>query len=207
MKISLNWLKKYVDFNLEAEEVEKILSSIGLEVEAMEQVEKIPGGLKGVVVGHVVECVKHPDADKLSVTKVDAGTGELLQIVCGAPNVAAGQKVLLATVGTDLRFSNGDEIKIKKSKIRGVESMGMICAEDELGIGTSHEGIMVLDGDAVVGTSAKDFLKLESDTIFEIGLTPNRVDAASHIGVARDFAQGNRERQRSMVVESSAYRL
>lgn len=188
MKISLNWLKKYVDFNLEAEEVEKILSSIGLEVEAMEQVEKIPGGLKGVVVGHVVECVKHPDADKLSVTKVDAGTGELLQIVCGAPNVAAGQKVLLATVGTDLRFSNGDEIKIKKSKIRGVESMGMICAEDELGIGTSHEGIIVLDGDAVVGTSAKDFLKLESDTIFEIGLTPNRVDAASHIGVARDLS-------------------
>lgn len=188
MKISLNWLKNYVNFDLEAEQVEKILSSIGLEVEAMEQVERIPGGLKGVVVGKVVECVKHPDADKLSVTKVDAGKGELLQIVCGAPNVAAGQKVLLATVGTDLRFSNGDEIKIKKSKIRGVESMGMICAEDELGVGSSHEGIMVLEEGAVVGTSAKEYLKLESDTIFEIGLTPNRVDAASHIGVARDFS-------------------
>lgn len=188
MKISLNWLKKYVDFDLGAEEVEKILSSIGLEVEAMEQVEKIPGGLKGVVVAKVIECVKHPDADKLSITKVDTGTGELLQIVCGAPNVAIGQKVFLANVGTDLKFSNGEEIKIKKSKIRGVESLGMICAEDELGLGTSHDGIMVLDEDAAIGTSAKEYLKLEEDTIFEIGLTPNRVDAASHIGVARDLS-------------------
>lgn len=188
MKISLNWLKEYVKFDLQPEEAEKILSSIGLEVEAMEEVEKIPGGLKGVVVAKVVECVKHPDADKLKITKVDAGTGELLQVVCGAPNVAEGQKVLLATVGTNLRFSNGEDIKIKKSKIRGVESNGMICAEDELGIGTSHEGIMVLDESALPGTSASDYLKLESDIIFEIGLTPNRVDAASHIGVARDLA-------------------
>ncbi len=188
MKISLNWLKEYVKFDLQPEEAEKILSSIGLEVEAMEEVEMIPGGLKGVVVAKVVECVKHPDADKLKITKVDAGTGELLQVVCGAPNVAEGQKVLLATVGTNLRFSNGEDIKIKKSKIRGVESNGMICAEDELGIGTSHEGIMVLDESALPGTSASDYLKLESDIIFEIGLTPNRVDAASHIGVARDLA-------------------
>ncbi len=188
MKISLNWLKEYVKFDLQPEEAEKILSSIGLEVEAMEEVEKIPGGLKGVVVAKVVECVKHPDADKHKITKVDAGTGELLQVVCGAPNVAEGQKVLLATVGTNLRFSNGEDIKIKKSKIRGVESNGMICAEDELGIGTSHEGIMVLDESALPGTSASDYLKLESDIIFEIGLTPNRVDAASHIGVARDLA-------------------
>lgn len=188
MKISLNWLKEYVGCNLEPEKIEKILSSIGLEVEAMEEVEKIPGGLAGVVVAKVVECVKHPDADKLKVTKVDAGTGEYLQVVCGAPNVAEGQKVLLATVGTSLVFSDGSEVKIKRSKIRGVESLGMICAEDELGLGASHDGIMVLSEDAVIGTPAKEYLKLESDVIFEIGLTPNRVDAASHIGVARDLS-------------------
>lgn len=187
MKISYNWLKRYINVNIAPEELATILTSIGLEVESMEVAEDIPGGLAGVVVGHVVECSKHPDADKLSLTKVDTGNGELLQIVCGAPNVAAGQKVLVATVGTNLTFSNGEEIKIKRSKIRGVESMGMICAEDELGIGDSHEGIMVLPEDAVLGTSAKDFLRLESDTVFEIGLTPNRIDAASHIGVARDL--------------------
>ena len=188
MKISYNWLKDYVDFNLEPEKVASVLTAIGLEVEAMETVEQIPGGLAGVVVAEVVECGKHPDADKLHVTKVNAGTGELLQIVCGAPNVAAGQKVLLATIGTRLVFSNGEEVKIKKSKIRGIESFGMICAEDELGLGNSHEGIMVLDPSAVPGTPAKEYLKLDSDTVFEIGLTPNRVDAASHIGVARDLS-------------------
>ncbi len=188
MKISLKWLKEYLSCELEPSAIEHILSSIGLEVEAMEVVESVPGGLAGVVVAKVVECVKHPDADKLKVTKVDAGTGELLQVVCGAPNVAEGQKVLLATVGTQLTFSNGDEIKIKKSKIRGVESFGMICAEDELGLGESHDGIMVLPEDAVVGTAAGEYLNLESDVVFEIGLTPNRVDAASHIGVARDLS-------------------
>ncbi|MDZ4059482.1 MAG: phenylalanine--tRNA ligase subunit beta, partial [Bacteroidales bacterium] len=187
MKISYNWLKRYLSIDLDPSEVEKILTSIGLEVEAMEEVEDIPGGLAGVVVGEVVECAKHPDADKLSVTKVNTGSGELLNIVCGAPNVAAGQKVLVATVGTSLSFSSGETIKIKRSKIRGVESMGMICAEDELGVGTSHEGIMVLPESAVPGTSAKDYLNLKTDTVFEIGLTPNRVDAASHIGVARDL--------------------
>ncbi len=187
MKISYNWLKRYLSIDLEPTEVEKILTSIGLEVEAMEVVEDIPGGLAGVFVGEVIECIKHPDADKLSVTKVNTGTDKLLSIVCGAPNVAKGQKVLVATVGTTLTFAGGDVIKIKRSKIRGVESEGMICAEDELGIGTSHDGIVVLPESAVPGTSAKDFLKLESDTVFEIGLTPNRVDAASHIGVARDL--------------------
>ncbi|OFY38729.1 MAG: phenylalanine--tRNA ligase subunit beta [Bacteroidetes bacterium GWF2_40_14] len=188
MKISYNWLKNYINLTIKPEEVDKILSSIGLEVEAMESVEQIPGGLEGVVVGEVVECSKHPDADKLSLTKVNTGGEELLQIVCGAPNVAAGQKVLVATVGTNLKFSNGEEIKIKRSKIRGVESMGMICAEDELGIGTSHEGIMVLPAETKVGVAAREYLNLKSDTIFEIGLTPNRVDAASHIGVARDLS-------------------
>ena len=188
MKISYNWLREYVNSSLTPSEAEKILSSIGLEVESMESVEEIPGSLNGVVVGEVVECGKHPDADKLSLTKVDAGESELLQIVCGAPNVAKGQKVLVAKVGTTLTFTSGEQVKLKRAKIRGVESAGMICAEDELGIGTSHDGIMVLPADAVVGTPAKEYLGLETDTLLEIGLTPNRVDAASHIGVARDFS-------------------
>ena len=188
MKISYNWLREYVNSSLTPSEAEKILSSIGLEVESMESVEEIPGSLDGVVVGEVVECGKHPDADKLSLTKVDAGESELLQIVCGAPNVAKGQKVLVAKVGTTLTFTSGEQVKLKRAKIRGVESAGMICAEDELGIGTSHDGIMVLPADAVIGTPAKEYLGLETDTLLEIGLTPNRVDAASHIGVARDFS-------------------
>ena len=188
MRISYNWLREYVNSSLTPSEAEKILSSIGLEVESMESVEEIPGSLNGVVVGEVVECGKHPDADKLSLTKVDAGESELLQIVCGAPNVAKGQKVLVAKVGTTLTFTSGEQVKLKRAKIRGVESAGMICAEDELGIGTSHDGIMVLPADAVVGTPAKEYLGLETDTLLEIGLTPNRVDAASHIGVARDFS-------------------
>ena len=159
------------------------MTSIGLEVDSLEQIEEIPGGLKGVIVAEVVECVEHPDSDHLHITKLNTGEPELLQVVCGAPNVAAGQKVLLATVGTVL----GEDFKIKKSKIRGVESFGMICAEDELGIGESHDGIMVLDPDAVVGTPAKDYLGLATDALIEIGLTANRVDAASHIGVARDL--------------------
>lgn len=188
MNISYNWLKEYVKFDLAPAEVEKILTSIGLEVEHFEEVEEIPGGLAGVVVAEVLECVNHPDSDHLHVTKVNAGSGEPLQIVCGAPNVAAGQKVMLATLNTKLTFSNGEEIKIKKSKIRGVESFGMLCAEDELGIGNNHDGIMVLDPSAVPGTPAKDYLNLKTDTLYEIGLTPNRVDAASFIGVARDLS-------------------
>lgn len=187
MKISYNWLKRYIDTDISVLEIEKILTSIGLEVEAMEQVEEIPGGLQGVVVGEVVQCAKHPGADKLSVTKVNIGSQELLNIVCGAPNVAQGQKVLVATVGTTLTFSNGETLKLKRSKIRGEESAGMICAQDELGIGESHDGIIVLPFDTQIGISAKEYLKLETDTIFEIGLTPNRIDAASHIGVARDL--------------------
>ncbi len=188
MDISYNWLREYVDFDLTPAEVAKILNSIGLEVETMEEREEIPGGLQGVVVAEVLECKDHPDSDHLHVTKVDAGAGEPLQVVCGAPNVAAGQKVMLATINTKLHFSNGEEVKIKKSKIRGVESFGMLCAEDELGVGTDHEGIMVLPDDAAVGTPAKEYFKLESDTVFGIGLTPNRIDAASHIGVARDLS-------------------
>ncbi len=183
MKISYNWLKDYLECDLAPEAVAEALTSIGLEVDSLEQIEEIPGGLAGVIVAEVVECVEHPDSDHLHITKLNTGEPELLQVVCGAPNVAAGQKVLLATVGTVL----GEDFKIKKSKIRGVESFGMICAEDELGIGESHDGIMVLDPEAVPGTPAKDYLGLATDALIEIGLTANRVDAASHIGVARDL--------------------
>ena len=183
MKISYNWLKDYLKCDLSPEEVAEALTSIGLEVDAVEEVEEIPGGLAGVIVAEVVECQDHPDSDHLHVTRLNTGTDKLLQVVCGAPNVAAGQKVLLATIGTVL----GDDFKIRKSKIRGVESFGMICAEDELGIGNSHDGIMVLEPSAVPGTPAKEYLHLESDTVIEIGLTANRIDAASHIGVARDL--------------------
>ena len=183
MKISYNWLKDYLECDLAPEAVAEALTSIGLEVDSLEQIEEIPGGLKGVIVAEVVECVEHPDSDHLHITKLNTGEGELLQVVCGAPNVAAGQKVLLATVGTVL----GEDFKIKKSKIRGVESFGMICAEDELGIGESHDGIMVLDPAAIPGTPAKDYLGLATDALIEIGLTANRVDAASHVGVARDL--------------------
>ena len=189
MEISLNWLKKYIDIDLSAQEVATILTDIGLEVEALEKVESIRGGLQGVVVGHVVECWDHPDSDHLHVTKVDVGAQEMLQIVCGAPNCRQGLKVLCATVGSVLYPNGGDEeFKIKRSKIRGVESLGMLCAEDELGIGASHAGIMELPEDAVVGTAARDFLGITDDYLIGIGLTPNRVDAASHIGVARDIA-------------------
>ena len=187
MTVSYNWLKDYLKFDLQPEKVAEILTSTGLEVEHVETVEQIPGGLEGVFVAHVLECVEHPDSDHLHVTKLDIGQGEPLQVVCGAPNVAAGQKVLLATVGTKLVSISGEELKLKKSKIRGVESFGMICAEDELGIGEDHSGIMVLDDSAVPGTPAKVALNLKSDTVYEIGLTPNRIDGASHIGAARDL--------------------
>lgn len=187
MNISYSWLKDYLKTDLTPEQISEILTSIGLEVDSLEKEEAIKGGLEGVVVGYVLECERHPDADKLSVTKVDVGAAEPLQIVCGAPNVAAGQKVPVATVGTVL-YSGDEEFKIKKSKIRGVESLGMICAEDELGLGASHDGIMVLDPQTPVGTPAKEYFKLEDEYVFEIGLTPNRIDAASHYGVARDIA-------------------
>lgn len=183
MTISYNWLKDYLECDLTPEEIAAALTSIGLEVDSLETQEEIPGGLAGVIVAEVVDCKEHPDSDHLHVTKLNTGEPELLQVVCGAPNVAAGQKVLLATIGTKL----GEDFKIKKSKIRGVESFGMICAEDELGIGNSHDGIMVLDPSAVPGTPAKEYLHLAEDHIIEIGLTANRVDAASHIGVARDL--------------------
>lgn len=188
MNISLNWLKKYIDLDMDPDKISEILTTIGLEVEGMEEVESIKGGLKGVVVGHVVECEKHPNADKLSLTKVNIGSEDLIQVVCGAPNVAAGQKVLVATVGTTLYDKDGAPWKIKKGKIRGEESQGMICAEDELGLGNSHDGIMVLDEEAEVGTEAAQLFNLENDIVFDIGLTPNRSDATSHLGVARDLA-------------------
>lgn len=189
MKISLNWLKDYLRTDLRPEEIARVLTEIGLEVESFEQIEAVRGGLEGVVVGEVLTCEKHPDADKLKVTTVNVGPGEPLQIVCGAPNVAAGQKVVVATVNTTLYPAGETEgLKIKRSKIRGVESLGMICAEDELGIGDDHSGIVVLPADAVPGTPARDIFQLEDDYLFEIGLTPNRIDAASHYGVARDLA-------------------
>ncbi|HLP21926.1 MAG TPA: phenylalanine--tRNA ligase subunit beta [Chitinophagales bacterium] len=188
MKISYNWLKNYVDFNLTPKDLGEVLTGVGLEVEDVTPFETIQGGLEGVVIGEVKECAKHPDADKLSVTKVDVGAGELLQIVCGAPNVAAGQKVVVALVGSTLYPSGGEKLQIKKAKIRGVESFGMICAEDEIGLNDNHAGIMVLEPAAVVGTKAADYFKIESDFVLEIGLTPNRGDANSHIGVARDVA-------------------
>jgi len=189
MNVSLNWLKDYLDIDLEPVKVGEILTEIGLEVEGEEQVESIPGGLAGVVVGKVVSCGQHPNADRLSVTTVDVGQEELLNIVCGAPNVAAGQKVLVATVGSVLYPTGSEEpLKIKKGKIRGEVSAGMICAEDELGIGTSHAGIMLLPEDAPVGQAAKTYLDIATDYRYEIGLTPNRSDATNHLGVAKDLA-------------------
>lgn len=189
MNISYNWLKRYLKADLSAEECAKILTDIGLEVEGFEKIETIKGGLAGVVVAEVLTCEEHPDSDHLHITTVDVGAEAPLQIVCGAPNCRQGLKVLCATVGTVLYPNGGDEeFKIKRSKIRGVESLGMLCAEDELGIGESHDGIMELPADAVVGMTAKEYLHIEDDYLIAIGLTPNRVDAASHIGVARDLA-------------------
>lgn len=188
MKISYNWLKEYLDFNLVPQDVAEILTNTGLEVESVEAFESMPGGLDGVVIGEIVECEKHPDADKLKVTKVNIGTGELLQIVCGAPNCRVGLKSPIAVIGTTLYPTSGDKLVIKKAKIRGVESQGMICADDELGLGASHAGIMELDVNTKVGTPAAEYFKVEKDHTFEIGLTPNRSDAFSHIGVARDLS-------------------
>jgi phenylalanyl-tRNA synthetase beta chain len=187
MIISYQWLLEYLPEPLPVNELSKILTSIGLEVEAVEPVERIPGGLEGLVIGEVLTCTKHPNADKLSVTTVTIGGPEALHIVCGAPNVAAGQKVIVAPVGTTVHPSESAPFLIKKAKIRGEESAGMICAEDEIGLGSSHAGIMILPADAVVSTLAKEYFNIpKTDFAIHIGLTPNRSDANSHIGVARD---------------------
>jgi phenylalanyl-tRNA synthetase beta chain len=187
MKISLNWLKQYIQIDETPAQIAALLTGSGLEVEGWEEIESIKGGLKGLVIGEVITCAKHPNADKLSVTTVDIGEEQLSPIVCGAPNVAAGQKVVIATVGAQLYPFTGDPFQIKKAKIRGEASEGMICAEDEIGLGQSHDGIMVLDTDLPNGAPAAEYFKLESDYVFEIGLTPNRADGASHFGVARDL--------------------
>ena len=191
MRISYNWLKQFIKTDLKSEEIADILTDLGLEVEGVDKYESLKGGLQGVVIGHVLTCEKHPDADKLKITTVDLGDGNApVQIVCGAPNVAAGQKVPVATIGTKLFDKEGNAFEIKKGKIRGQESHGMICAEDELGLGESHDGIMILNEDLKPGTPASKVFEIENDEVFEIGLTPNRADAMSHMGVARDLRAG-----------------
>jgi phenylalanyl-tRNA synthetase beta chain len=187
MNISYRWLKDYINLDYTPDEVAAFLTQIGLEVGSMEEVETIRGGLKGIVIGEVLTCEPHPDSDHLSKTTVNVGNGQVLPIVCGAQNVAAGQKVVVATVGTSL-YDGDNEFKIKKSKIRGEVSEGMICAEDEIGLGNSHDGIMVLDTAAIPGTEASKYFNIESDYVLEVDLTPNRIDSASHIGIARDLA-------------------
>ena len=190
MKISYNWLKQFLQTDWNPEKTGELLTDLGLEVEGIEKVESIKGSLQGVVVGEVKTCIKHPNADKLKITTVDLGDGNPVQIICGAPNVDAGQKVPVATVGTTLYDEKGEGFKIKKGKIRGEESHGMICAEDELGLGKGHDGIMILEESLVAGTPCADVFKIETDYVFEIGLTPNRADAMSHFGVARDLRAG-----------------
>ena len=190
MKISYNWLKQFIKIDWDAEKTGELLTDLGLEIEGITPYESVKGGLKGIVVGEVLTCKQHPNADRLKITTVDIGEGDPVQIVCGAPNVAAGQKVPVATIGTTLYTTEGEAWKIKKGKIRGEESHGMICAEDELGLGESHDGIMVLDESLKVGTAASDVFEIENDDVFEIGLTPNRADAMSHFGVARDLKAG-----------------
>ncbi|MDX1471202.1 MAG: phenylalanine--tRNA ligase subunit beta, partial [Flavobacteriaceae bacterium] len=190
MKISYNWLKQFVDINWEAEKMAELLTNLGLEVEGIENYISVKGGLEGVVVGEVLSCKKHPNADRLKLTTVSIGSEKSLHIVCGAPNVAKGQKVPVATIGTTLYDEKGEPWTIKKGKIRGESSEGMICAEDELGLGDSHDGIMVLDEKIKVGTPLSEIFKVENDQVFEIGLTPNRADAMSHFGVARDIKAG-----------------
>ncbi|HBO30243.1 MAG TPA: phenylalanine--tRNA ligase subunit beta [Leeuwenhoekiella sp.] len=190
MQISYNWLKQFINIDWEAEKTGNLLTDLGLEVEGIEAFQSVKGGLKGIVVGHVLTCVKHPNADRLKLTTVDLGDGEPVQIVCGAPNVDAGQKVPVATVGTTLYDDKGEPWKIKKGKIRGEVSNGMICAEDELGLGESHDGIMILEEDLKPGTPLAKIFEVENDYVFEIGLTPNRADAMSHMGTARDLRAG-----------------
>jgi phenylalanyl-tRNA synthetase beta chain len=190
MKISYNWLKQFIKIDWKSEETAALLTDLGLEVEIVDKYQSVKGGLEGIVVGHVLTCIQHPDADRLKITTVDLGNGVPVQIVCGASNVAAGQKVPVATIGTTLYDKEGVAFTIKKGKIRGQESHGMICAEDELGLGESHDGIMILDDALVPGTPAATVFKIENDEVFEIGLTPNRADAMSHLGTARDLRAG-----------------
>ena len=191
MRISYNWLKQFIKIDWKSDETAALLTDLGLEVEVVEAFESVTGGLKGIIVGHVLTCDKHPDADKLKITTVDLGDGNApVQIVCGASNVAAGQKVPVATIGTKLYDKDGNNFEIKKGNIRGQESHGMICAEDEIGLGNSHDGIMVLADDLKPGTPVSQVFNIEVDEVFEIGLTPNRADAMSHMGVARDLKAG-----------------
>ncbi|MCB4809059.1 phenylalanine--tRNA ligase subunit beta [Tamlana sp. 62-3] len=190
MKISYNWLKQFLNIDWTAEKTGELLTDLGLEVEGINAYQSVKGGLEGVVIGEVLTCEKHPNADKLNITTVNIGADTPVQIVCGAPNVAAGQKVPVATIGTTLYTDEGEAWTIKKGKIRGEESFGMICAEDELGLGKSHDGIMVLNNDLIPGTPAAEIFEIENDQVFEIGLTPNRADAMSHWGVARDLKAG-----------------
>ena len=193
MKISYNWLVEYLPIDEstlkitgDPQKISEILTSVGLEVESLERYEQVKNGLDGLFTAKVLTCEPHPNADKLKITTVDNGKGEVLQIVCGAPNVQAGQNVILAPVGATLYPLKGEPFSIKNAKIRGIESNGMLCAEDEIGLGASHEGIMVLDENTLPGTALKDYFKLYADWVFEIGLTPNRMDAMSHLGVAKD---------------------
>ena len=202
MKISYNWLSEYIPEIPEPEKLSSILTSVGLEVESLEKYEEVKGGLEGLIIGEVTECIKHPEADKLKLTKVNTGNGEL-QIVCGAPNVSAGQKVVVATVGTTLHPLKGEPVTMKKAKIRGYESQGMICAEDEIGIGESHEGIIVLPNDVEVGSEASVYFNPYADWIFELGITPNRMDAMSHLGVAKDvYAYLSHHNKKSAPIKS-----
>ena len=205
MTISYKWLKDYIDFDLPPEKVADILTNVGLEVEAISKFESIKGSLEGLKIGQVNAVEKHPDADKLTVTKVNVGNGAELQIICGAPNVAAGQKVIVALEGTLLHPFSGEPFRIKKSKIRGVVSEGMLCSASEVGLKDDHTGIVVLPEDAVVGSLVKDLLQVETDHVFEIGLTPNRGDAMSHIGTARDilaYLNSTRNDLRSLKIPS-----
>src|SRR3954463_10561433 len=186
MTVSYNWLSEYLPEKIEPQKLSNILTSIGLEVENLRQYENIKGGLKDLVTGQIVECYQHPNGDKLKVTKVDTGNKELLQIICGAPNVATSQKVIVAPVGTTIYPFNREPVTMKVAKIRGVESYGMICAEDEIGIGENHAGIIVLPDEMKVGIAASEYFKPYKDWIYEIGLTPNRMDAMSHLGVSKD---------------------
>ena len=204
MKISYNWLKQFLQIDWDAQKTGELLTDLGLEVEGITQFESVKGGLKGILVGHVLTCEPHPNADRLKLTTVDIGQEAPVQIVCGAPNVAAGQKVPVATVGTTLYTKEGEAWVIKKGKIRGEVSQGMICAEDEIGLGESHDGIMVLNEELVPGTPCAKVFDIENDEVFEIGLTPNRADAMSHFGVARDLKAGleQKEIQKELVTPS-----
>ena len=203
MKISYNWLSEYLSEIPDPDKLSIILTSVGLEIESMEKFEDIKGGLEGLVIGEVIECIKHPDADKLKLTKVNTGNGEALQIVCGAPNVEVGQKVVVAKAGTTIHPLKGDPVTMKNAKIRGYESQGMICAEDEIGIGESHEGIIVLPDEVEVGSKASAYFDTYSDWIFELGITPNRMDAMSHLGVAKDvYAYLSHHNKKSAPIKS-----